>query len=475
MKKFITNHKLPQTDKASNQQAPQPELLPQHINLNLQALKPDGIMQLQRTIGNKAIQRLLNNGQISMLKQPRIQRQTGLRQSTNVSAYSNSAYTFASNPKKQSKPVMDIMNHLADKALTTLKDVGVTAPPKFYLSPTSETSGSSSKSDDSGSFSPGSWTISLNKEIAFEGATTIGEIGKDTSKEDANKTAAERNAEDEKKDELVAGIADTIYHESRHCEQYFRMAQQHAAEIMAEESTLEDSAVAEKVMKRMGMDITEGAALAAVKAQKKNPLTTSQTGEAKNWDESAYGIYRVYSNVVMELEDYTKLILEEAQPAIAHIQLSDASTLKGKQMQTLTGDIKQSYINRFANSIQKIIQLRDDTIVPYLRFFTSENKGTTKSIYDGIVEKHLNELKNIITEMEGYLPVTDDAGNLGILESYVQDIEDERYQAYRELPDEVDAFAADAQVQTEYSAMTAKNNPPPRPTWNTPSVNKGTP
>jgi hypothetical protein len=171
------------------------------------------------------------------------------------------------------------------------KAFGAAANAELKLAGVPEVKVKVKKMDSSGQFSFSTWTLQIGKE-AFD------------------KAAADRDE--------IGDAADTVYHESRHAEQWFRMARLQAGKGWK----------AAKIATKLGIP------LKIAKAAVASPLAVgagTEATEASGWYESVYGTGRKHRQKT--LTDMPKIDkkLEAARKALAKVLKNKKSTEKQKE------------------------------------------------------------------------------------------------------------------------------------------------
>jgi hypothetical protein len=253
----MKTHEAPVQKKKASLAAP-----PTTATVDITPVRPnnfvENLLELQRTIGNQSVMRLLaTNPPV----QPMIQRagaDFGLKLPVNVSAFVTDAVAFWKKAENKDKPLQDYATFMLDKVNTML----IAKCTSQFI-----TSGG-----DSGSFSRVTWNIKINtsKFSTNPDTDTVGELTADEAAE----------------------VADTIYHEMRHSQQYFT-----AAQIMAGEGKDAAAIVAELSIPQ---NIADLAVANPIKADKKNK---DMIAVVKDWAAIGAGSNSVYKGLVNTFMD----------------------------------------------------------------------------------------------------------------------------------------------------------------------------
>jgi hypothetical protein len=290
-KKRQTDRPTPQ-ERRSPMQSPQPDTLSKGVTPQT-ALKrvrqapgspsPAELLQLQRAVGNRAVGRLvgdLTRAPEEAAEEPAeeavdripgdgttrapegaVQRKSssGIAKRRLSKGFGRAAYSFWKDEANKDKPLRDLSDHL-------MAEVNKLLPfPCLFNYP-------GGMGDDSGTFDRTIWMINLNTAgFTTRGVTKVGEL---------------------KKGE-VADIVDTVYHEARHSEQYFRIARVQAGEGKNPFTIMSD------------MSIPFMVAFAAAQ----DPLTEDTkanrrlVAEAREWEQITVGKYGEYKGHVYGIMD----------------------------------------------------------------------------------------------------------------------------------------------------------------------------
>ena len=363
-------------------------------------------LYLQRTIGNQALQRLIKAGDplptgaasLVKLRTPtgaaqRVQRDlAGLAAATSVESFAQEAVNFCRNSANADKALTALADHLMEQRSTS----------RSRRSRRTNARHTFSTSGTTGAFSGGTFSIDINT-AAFSsrpGVTTVKDLNQ---------------AE-------IAEIVDTIYHEARHSEQYFRVARTLAGQ----------GKNASQIATQVG--IPNIVAAEAVK----NPLADSTANaaaiaEAQAWQEFiGKGKYVPYKGFVAGLRD-------TIAPAREKLNSSD----------------REGFKTAFA----KVTTIMTGKIEPLI---TQVDGLSTKTSADTLV---LTDAKAIKTAYDVVVRLDFDTATFATLKNKMLALHSARYQAYRNYPHEQDAWAQGGAAGAKYKELdTAAANPPPTTT-----------
>lgn len=257
---------------------------------------PAEILQLQRSVGNQAARRLV--GQTAVPVEPAaegvVQRKasSGLASKKSTNAFAQKAFDFWTTKANQAKPLKDLSDHLLTEVNAMLGHAANTA----Y-----------NASGASGTFGRTTWTITVNTAGFSKraGVTTVGDLNKDE----------------------VANIVDTIYHEARHAEQYFRIARIKAGEGM--------NAAAIKTY--MSIPATVAAAAVADPLKGTSRANKKLIAEAAGWEQITVGKYGVFKGEINTFDDQVDNVLGSLRSGTLAVRIAKLGVELGKAGNSLTG------------------------------------------------------------------------------------------------------------------------------------------
>jgi hypothetical protein len=264
------------------------------------------VMALQTTIGNRALARAIQTGRVGAAPPLRpgtrvLARAVGLRVGTRVDELADDALTWWRDPANKDKPLDDYAKHLVTKVNQMLKTLG-----SYEVKDVIDPAGS-----NDGQFSRVSWEIQINptKFSARANVTKVGELTADEAAE----------------------IADTIYHECRHSEQYFRIARAQAARLVKDGDADPATTI------EAGMSIPHEVAEAAVKAPLKATATnTDILAEIEGWESITVGRHGEYKGNINTWKTEADTLDDEIKAVTA----ANVTAVKKKVDSTL-GDWKK--------------------------------------------------------------------------------------------------------------------------------------
>lgn len=376
---------------------------------------PDLVFDLQRAAGNVAVSRLVDgvrDGPDVRQRAPSplpatgvdapassgpdvpVQRATGLGRTKDVEAFAGNAAAHW-NVRREKNPDLGLeyfAKDLIKEVASRLKHYGV---PRLDMG--------INRQGSTGEFHPSTWTLFVNPvKLARGGGSTIGEL---TPKQ-------------------VEEIVDTVYHEARHCEQWFRIAR-----VVGARSDQPSIRKADEINARLGIpiDVAEAAARLPLADQGSHSYR-----EAVGWEAFLSGRHRSYMNLVYRL-------LREERAAVAHAY---------RIRDDVKGEVEALPL---LESAMSSLQLRQGEIDIELRRLSPREAG------DAEITEHLVKMDNGISFswrawrgfQEANTPIGSLIGGLEFLEKFV-------YAAYTSLEHERDAWAVGAKARARFAEAKEK-------------------
>jgi hypothetical protein len=255
------------------------------------ATGPAAVLALQRSLGNRAVGRVLQRAP------------TGIKEAKPTTDYTNDALAYWRDPANQSKSIGEYAMVLAKRANATLAGIGVSP-----MKPVIDTKGYYH-----GAFDWEWWKIRMN--IA-QWSTTLGV--KATKLSDLTM-------------EEAAAAAASIYHEARHAEQHFRMARMLAGE--SKSTKTEDKA--DEIQKALGFKERSVAMAAAASPLAQSAANAELLTEARDWEAITRGFHLPYRNVVLKWLDEVQVLqdaikaMEQKPMTVSSIEPTITSSLDG--------------------------------------------------------------------------------------------------------------------------------------------------
>lgn len=404
----------------------------------LEAVTPQNIHYLQRTIGNQATLKLVQRQQNPVHQRTNkstIQRvETGLRDSGTSSGVVNIVHAFANdaaNADKHPRELLPIIMNAINAELTKIE-----VPPTRI-----EENGAGGAN---GTFSFRTWVINLNSERKFRGKTKISELSKGE----------------------IASTVRTLYHESRHCEQWFRVARllagQHVARQQAAsgmealmdmiESAMNPALKVLKDIAEIATDINKRtkipmniSMIAATKPLE--PDSGQASEEANEWLQSIYGSNRTYRNMMLgSLKRAVKPLTTPTRELVNLVKLKEkASTDHDKEQTQLEIDNLIMNINAL---LEHVYAVRDSTL--QAEFDRLSALGSPSAVETTMLT-HITNINGFIDQIKA---ISLDASTAQSMKTLVGQLAGERYQAYHDLPEEDDAHETGDTAQDQYRSAT---------------------
>ena len=361
------------------------------------------VLSLQRSAGNRAVL-------------ARLKINTGLRRKSRTDAFGKQAHDYWADPANKEKSLKDFSDFLIGKANEVLKAMG-----SYDVKPSYVTTGSAS-----GTFSRVTWAMEINTS-QFSSRAGVAKVSDLTLDE-------------------AAEIADTIYHEIRHSEQYFRIAR-----IRAAESKKTGVDIAKEIEKDMSIPpaVAQAAAAAPMKAGKDNVY---RIAEAKDWESITIGLHAEYKGIINTWVDEAWA----ARDAALAVDATNLTATKGKISAHVSSWKTSNSRSKFVDShLTKVEAIAD------------------KSRMDKLVVRNLKAIKAALVKInsawkhvEDNWASDDDAAKLRRLRAMrapLRELGDAVYHAYRDHLHEKDAWETGAAVGKEFRRLGAPPRPPAGP------------
>lgn len=193
---------------------------------------------------------------------------TGIRNAVDVTAIVAAMQTLETNANWNGKTATLRCTDIANVVVARLAIYGVHAPALDVRNLDAQ--------GLNGQFDYQPWTLQVNETLAA----------------DIPPTAPANPAEDLRLRRMaIAQFADTITHEARHCEQWFRMARLIAEQFRAKGMLVTAKVVAGKLRpsSEYAANVNEPAIGTAITYSALNPLSALEKSEVESWFESVYG------------------------------------------------------------------------------------------------------------------------------------------------------------------------------------------
>ena len=354
------------------------------------------MVNLQRTVGNQAISRALGSGRPGLLANA-VQRHGdfGLRESSLRDPFATKAADYAKNPANGDKTGVEFVDYLASEAGAALETMGCEKPTVTH------TNGGYS------TFSRTTWAVEVN---------TLKRAGGPTGKLSSLS------------EDVVVAFANTIIHEMRHAEQYFKIIQVLAGQGKTKAEILSYTSIPESV-------VSKGVAKPMV-ATKDN---TEQIATIKSWENITVGSHATYKGVINDMDDFCD------------------------EITALTRKVKTSNLDETKTQLTaKIGKLKDDWTPKLTKEKTRLDAISTPSAQDtrikGVVDDLLAKTKVVVDTWTADSART--VATISALAPAAKALNDATFAAYQSHDHEVDARATGGAAATSFKD---KKNAPPTP------------
>lgn len=299
----------------------------------------------------------------------------GLTASKLTTDFAGVVLTYWRNPANKDKPLKDLGEYMLAEVNKSLGSIG-SYPCNNNMS---------ADDDDAGAFVRSTWTIEMNPaKFTKTGATKVSEITQDD----------------------LANLVDTVYHESRHSEQYFRIARIQAGSGKSA-AQIKD-----------GVDIPAEVAKAAFEAPMKDEAPNrAMIKEAGAWEAFTIGKYAGYKGKVASLRDATSAL---EKVLAKHDAKKPRSTWKAMEPKI--------------DAIQKLFDTYFDAKIGAIE------KIAKKDLADDVVLKDLKAMKGAWTNLKA--EADKKKPSITTLMTLRYALYEARYDAYMDYEHEKDAWAA---------------------------------
>jgi hypothetical protein len=353
------------------------------------------VLSLQRTAGNRAVlARLVIN--------------TGLKRKTRTDAFAKDAHDWWADPANKDKSLKDYGDFLIGKANGVLRTLG-----SYEVKPNYVNTGSAS-----GTFSRVGWDMTINT-TKFSDRAGVSKVSDLTLDE-------------------AAEIADTIYHEIRHSEQYFRIAR-----IRAANSKKTGADVAKEIAADMSIPdaVAQAAAAKPMKSSKDNQYLLA---EAKGWEQITIGAHAEYKGIINGWGDEA----DEARDAANAVTAANVVATKAKIAAHVSSWKTDNSRGKFVTKhLKETVKVKNKTRV------------------DKLVIKHLTAVRDALAQVHKAWKrvddhwATDDAAkrlsHLTAMQAPLRKLSSALYAAYRDHVHEKDAWETGAAVGKEFRRLGA--------------------
>ncbi len=356
------------------------------------------LLCLQQTIGNQAVVRHLQ-------KKGRIQRaaETGMASSAMRGRYTMGVSTWRNEHMGYNPPVQMfvLIDEAAEKARNLIGELGIPMPDKV-LDP-------QAPGGLDGQFRANEWSLLLNPQMVAPLTTTLDALTND---------------------QLVR-IVNVVYHELRHCEQYYNMARFLAGTGIEAKEIATTMDIPERIAQSahvnpLKMVVNNGVPFFGGGL----PSISAEYFEAWQWYRQVYG----------KLGKYTKGIYEIVQ---------DIWKLRGSLNDVIADPARAD----IAYDMDVIIQAWKDERIP--KVLEAYKASLEASPFSFEMDKQaLGDIKRILPVMKGFIEIWDQSsGDFAALKPELTRVNDVVKQAYEALLTEKDAHTLGDQVTDDFKTL----------------------
>lgn len=379
------------------------------------------MLDIQRTHGNQAAQRWMSDKHNAVQRQRAnvIQRKEtvdksaefGLAIPSSVSKFAGELFKWAQTNGEQ--PASYLGREAGSMVEVRLLGLGVPKPTIKVITDTSDSS--------SGWFDYGEWSITVNAAQFGSGNTAATKV----------KNLGAEN---------IADVGNTLYHEARHCEQFWLIARMMAGKGISAEKITEQTSIPARVANAAQGNKLNNPTLAQriFGSSSKNKLLRDQMKMAQLWYDTNFGKYAGFTKMVKNLEKVEK----KKKAAERRI----AAARGPAKLQTFTREA--SILGRYLR-----FTTRDVHVNPQVTFFAGLSKK----------DRYTNRMENVAKASQGHINdylaafkvrgmTRSDRNKLG---AALIGLANQSYMGYRAYTDEIDAFAVGDAVTEEYMKMQA--------------------
>lgn len=382
----------------------------------LQLEKPssrEGILQRQRLQGNQAVAKLMAKPKAA--PKNRIQRaeesiddnaRFGLALPSNITTFASAIHNYAKdNPEKT---LGDLIGEMEKQSAAALSSAEVSYKPNYVRNDLPGTTNAQ--------FNWGTWTISIDP-------TRIHKDGQTAKLKDI-------------KPERVARAANSMYHETRHCEQFYLIARMLAGQGQSPKTINQGTAInfvaafsaSLKPLKRPGWIERHITGNAADMAKRNKQMDMAQI-----WYDSAFGKYKGFRTMTSEVKARVKEMM-------AYHKLAEAD-------QTWA-----NFHTHYGGAIQK---LKNSTIPDHITTMRDKLGAVAKpNAYEKRMKKAADDMFTAAGKLSAdYDASKEDVAMYNKLKSARAELSSARYDGYRAYSFEMDAWATGGAVQDDMNTM----------------------
>jgi hypothetical protein len=392
-------------------------------------LTQTGVLQLQRMIGNQGAQRVIASRRlIQRADATAVPAKTdeGLTGQGAVDGFAQKIYTFINKPENAEATVTQLRDTLEQAANDELVAIAPDVPHVAY-----------SFADAGGNrawFVSGDWQVEINADNVFGGEKV--------------------KIKDLSTDDLTNAIS-TAYHEGRHAEQYFRIAQLFAEDLARARVPATDI---KKAMQKHLNGLPESVLDSAIAHPLGANLDPAIREKIRLWTTSLYGagthyrdvVYTMYDEAISGLHNNIQALLAIVPDDFAQLP-QDQQTAIAQQVSTCKPAI-ETHVYRLRQ--YQINQLQPEIDRLQAMPITSPNDNTM------LMLGHLMQLTRAINTIVILMPVSSEpakAREMGVkVNSHIEAMQEELRLADYQLPEQSDAVEAEEKVEEAFEKLMKK-------------------
>lgn len=387
---------------------------------NLNVVSRENILQLQRVIGNQAVQRLMGIKQIQRADAPVAEKTSqGLMEKESSSRFAQTIFDWTQDPANAEKPMSEFTTVLETALNVEMDAAGV---PRVYVH-------FETLDGAVAQFVSGGWIVELDCDETFGGILQkVGDLSEDQLRE----------------------VVDTFFHEARHAEQDFLIARLRAAKMLDAGQT--EDQIAQALVAEMG--INDWVAMQAVE----NPLRDADADTLKlieSLESSMYGEDSTYRDMVYNMYDTAVKPVFATAEAVQSVVPGDYDGLAPEEQQKIKPQVgfliplMETHFGELRRYRDTILQPEAERIVAQPISIPPGNNGTMLG--------HLNELifrVNTILRFQPFPAEPMQALEAALLiQMNAKEIKYELRQADLDLPEQVDANNAGQQAGEAFAEL----------------------
>jgi hypothetical protein len=392
-------------------------------------LTPAKVLQLQRIVGNKAVQRLLTTKSHSSLLQRAPDTETkkegsGIQHSATIDQYVNAVQAYVDSPANADKPIAELVNVMAGQLYIALATAQVPQPSVVVQH----------ADGDSANFNNVPWNITVDPNEVFQGAKTVREL---------------RNKGTTSNRDFIIEAASTFYHEGRHAEQDFRVAQMLAGnwinkgdEGNADAQKRAADAIHARTHTRMDIALQ-----ATQHPLREGEVDKALLDEAKAWYKSMYGADAYYRHLVYTLEDLN-LELNKFVKEL-DTELSNTYLMPPDEKLKFERDILPQRLARFNQLLDGVMPYKDNQVQTEMNRI-NQIPQPRRTPNTAVMLRHLSSMSIFLMKIGEKRPTNGDLVSVHHaatdIDWFSDQLKETLHQADIALPEQADAIATEEKV-----------------------------